>query len=69
MKPGMYLVIFRDDTKPDGTKGDFVLSSKTFEREDHAYTYARSINESREPKVVCVLDSAPHFFPPLTLLD
>lgn len=46
-------VICREDTRPDGSKGKYVLAtSQTFEDWDDADTYAKTVNSSREPKVL-----------------
>lgn len=48
-----YVVICREDRKPDGTKGRYVLGTRTvFTNEEQAECYAKTIHGSREPIVV-----------------
>lgn len=48
-----YVVICRDDVKPDGSPGDYVLATRrVFENAKLAQEYAGSINASRAPLVV-----------------
>lgn len=81
-KPGTFLVLCREDTRPDGSPGDYVVTAKRsgpFDSVKDALHYAKSISPSRHPLVVGVLaqvnsedqdpepaDSDPLFGKPLT---
>jgi len=57
-EPGMFLVLCREDTRPDGSPGDYVVTAKRsgpFATEEKAMDYAASINPSRYPLVVQVV--------------
>jgi hypothetical protein len=57
-KAGTFMIVCRDDTQPDGTKGKFVLATRrTFKDMFKALKYGQSISPAREPKVLVVLDS------------
>ena len=48
-----FIVICRDDVKPDGTRGDFSLATRTlFRTRIAAEDYAVGVDKSREPLVV-----------------
>lgn len=48
-----YVVICRDDVKPDGSKGDYVRATRTlFADAEDAARYASTVNASREPRIV-----------------
>ncbi len=52
-----YYVICRGDTRPDGSKGKYVLAtSRNFNSWSEADTYAGTVSSSREPKVLADLD-------------
>ncbi|OHD23798.1 MAG: hypothetical protein A2Y38_17055 [Spirochaetes bacterium GWB1_59_5] len=47
------IVVCREDRKPDGTKGDYTLATRTvFENAVAAQRYAGGISDSRDPIVV-----------------
>jgi hypothetical protein len=47
-----YYVACRDDRRPDGTKGRYVMSSRTFTSIQEAATYKKSISSSRDPMIL-----------------
>lgn len=47
-----YYVACRDDRRPDGTKGRYVMSSRTFTQLRDAVEYKKSISPSREPMIL-----------------
>lgn len=55
---GKYWVACREDRFPNGRKGKYVLSSKTFETLKEAVAYKASISISREPMVMVALTVA-----------
>ena len=57
MNPDTILVFCREDSKSDGTPGDFTLAtSRVFKTFASARRYMQSIAASREPRAVKVLD-------------
>ncbi len=54
-----YYVICRGDTRPDGSKGKYILAtSRTFDSWYDAEKYADTVNSSREPKILMDLNGA-----------
>ena len=54
-----YVVVCRDDRKPDGSKGDYTLATRrAFALREDAEAYARGLSESLDPIVVRVDYSA-----------
>ena len=53
-QPGQFVVLVRDDTKPDGTKGNYACSH-CFDSYAQAKAYLEGCSPSREPVVVCVI--------------
>jgi hypothetical protein len=48
-----FIVVCRADVKPDGTRGDFSLATRTlFRTHDDAQDYMARISDSREPFIV-----------------
>lgn len=57
---GFYKVVCREDSKPDGTPGKYVLATqRDFPTEQKAIKYARSVSPSRMPMVVLVVWANP----------
>jgi hypothetical protein len=52
------MIVCREDTKPDGSPGDFVLATRqVFTDMFKALKYGQSISPSREPHLLKILDS------------